>query len=172
MLRRALITLSLALVLAPAALAQRETVTERFTAKVRSAIVASEGDESVEVGDLRSRLLGRSAVLLRIREGSPTRMTILTNHGAIRALARIKLKLLPNGNYRGTGMGRILGGTRGYQGAKGSFSIRQTVIPGEDAGPPPGTDPNAPPPEDQGPPGGGGTKTRFTLTGTVTHPTL
>jgi hypothetical protein len=171
LIRKTLLILTLALALAPGALAQR-TVTERFTAKVQSAIVRSEGEVTVEVGDLRSRVLGRGSVLIRIKEGSPTRMTVFTNHGAIRATTKIKLVEQPDGTFVGTGKGKIRGGTRGYARARGSFSIRQTVIPGEDVGPPPGTDPGTPPPEGQGPPGGSGTKTRFKLTGKVTHPTL
>jgi hypothetical protein len=170
--RRIALGIALALAAAPSAIAQRGTVTERFTAKVQSAIVDSEGEERVEVGDLRSRRLGRGSVLLRIKEGAPTRMTILTDHGAIRATTRIKLEQQPDGSFRGTGTGRIRGGSRGYSGARGSFSIRQTVVPGEGTGPPPGTDPNTPPPDGAGPPGGSGTKTRFTLTGKVTHARL
>src|SRR5688500_10173582 len=129
------------------ALGQRPRHAVPFTAKVHSTIVYETAQGvSVEVGRMRSSRLLRGAVIIRFggsatQEEQQARMTIFTSRGTILARTHITRATQPDGSVKGTGRGRIVGGTQRYRGARGSFGIDQTVTFSEDEGPPPGVDP-------------------------------
>jgi len=143
-----------------------------FTAEVHSTIVyETEKGVSVEVGRMKSPRLARGAVIIRFggdakQEEQAARMTIFTYRGTIRARTRITRKQQPDGSVKGTGTGRIVGGSHKYRGARGSFEIDQTVTFPEDEGPPPGVDPGTePPPGEGGAPSGASTE--FSMDGEI-----
>lgn len=143
-----------------------------FKATVHSTIVYETAKGvSVEVGRMRSSRLVRGAVIIRFggsadEEEQQARMTIFTSRGTIRARTHITRKTQPDGSVKGTGRGRIVGGSHAYRGARGSFSIDQTVTFSEDEGPPPGVDPGTEPPEGEGG-APSGASTKFTMEGRI-----
>jgi hypothetical protein len=158
-----------ALALAPVALAEAATTTQRFTLTAKSAIAYTKSGVTVENADMRGGL-GRGAILLRVSDKTNRgAVTIFTDRGSLKGSVAIKLVRQPSGSFKGTGTGRITGGTLAYIGARGTFKIAETVIPGEDVGPPGGGPLPAEPPPGQGPTGGASTKTTYKFTGQVTY---
>jgi hypothetical protein len=115
----------LALALPTGALAAKKKKSHKISLTVAAAVVGQTGGNNIVAGTLSGTLKG--AVIYSVKSAGGNNLnvpfTAFTAKGTLKGTGTVAFTQNPDGSVTYTGNGKVTGGTSGYKGAKGTFTV-------------------------------------------------